>query len=92
MHFQVFLKVTDISGQDETDSLADSRHDENDQGAIDELPSSHMTDGVVGDSSEPDVEMMDVTGFSESDSWNKPLLELNRCARNQTDAGKLWSY
>ena len=73
--FQVFLKVTDMAGQEETDSLADSqREDGEDETANDELPEHHDANGTVVDTEGSDVEMMDIAGCDDRD----PLLQLNQ--------------
>jgi hypothetical protein len=91
--FQVFLKVTDMAGQDETDSLTDShREDGEDEAANHELSESHATNSSVVDSEGHDVEMMDIAGHDEAGLYDDdPLLKLDHRGVEQTDAGKfLW--
>ena len=86
--FQVFLKVTDIAAQEETDSLADSQREDgedetaNDETANDELPEHHVTNGTAVNTEVPGVEMMDIAGHDEGND-DDPLLE-----PNQRDCGE----
>ena len=88
--FQVFLKVTDMAGQEETDSLADSQRENGEyEAANDEFPEGHVTNGTLMNMEGHDIEMMDVAGHDEAGSSDEdPLLELDHRRVGQTNAGK----
>ncbi|CAB3983284.1 ATP-binding cassette sub-family A member 2 isoform X4 [Paramuricea clavata] len=84
----VFLKVTVMAGQDETDSLTDShREDGEDEAANHELSESHATNSSVVDSEGHGVEMMDIAGHDEAGLYDDdPLLKLDHRGVEQTEA------
>lgn len=61
-----------------------------DETASDELPVNHVTSGAVVNTSDHEIEMMDVAGHNESGVCdNDPLLGLNHGGREHRDPGKL---